>query len=751
MAGLGAVDGGYFPGDWGLATLAFTLVAASAILIADLPRPGRLELAFLGGIAALALWALLSTAWSPGATAQVSEAERGLLYVAAATAAILLLSFREAFASLLGGILAGAVAVALYALGTRLFPGDVGGAYDPSSGYQLAEPLGYWNALGILTVLALLLAGALAAHGVGLATRVLASASLVVLLPTLYFTFSRGALVALVVGAIVQIAADTHRARLLATGLVVGTPALLAVYLASRYHALTTAGDSLTTAQREGHELAKILLALMLLAAAAAVAMHIAERRLRFSAHAGRLLVGAVTAAALLAALGALAAAGGPVDVVRRASDSFGRAPAPGDGDLQRRLVSASGNGRSDYWRVARTMVRDEPLLGTGAGSFEAHWFRERSVAFHARDAHNLYLETLAELGPVGLALLLASLALPLVALPAVRGFAYAPAAVGAYAAYLVHAGVDWDWEVPAVTVPAIFCAAVLLARGSARRTAVADRQAARDHPRTARPARGGRVRRAASATGPRRRASWPRRRETRPAALPRRSGRSAGHPGRKRRGSCGARPSSSSATLRPPGAAWRAPSTATPRAGASGSTWRWRALRANASWPSSERPPSIRSAPRSTNSEQNLNECTRRGSRPSASTHQRNDFRQLMKGAQLSNPKKRSRIAGAAAMVVCLLAALAALGGVGAAQSAISSADKAYGKKVTICHKGKNTISIAKAAWPAHQRHGDTLGTCAAAQGQEGQGGEGRQGEGRRRQGRGRQGQGREGQGREG
>jgi len=244
----------------------------------------------------------------------------------------------------------------------------------------------------------------------------------------------------------------------------VGT--LLAVFLASRYHALTTAGDSLTTAQREGHELAQILAALTLLAAVAAVLISLAERRLRFSARAGRLLVGAVAAFALLVALGALAAAGGPVDVVEHASDSFRRSPPPGDGDLQRRLLSASGNGRSDYWRVARTMVRDEPLLGTGAGSFEAHWFRERSVAFHARDAHNLYLETLAELGPVGLALLLASVALPLLALPAVRGFAYAPAAVGAYAAYLVHAGVDWDWEVPAVTVPAIFCAAFLLARG---------------------------------------------------------------------------------------------------------------------------------------------------------------------------------------------------------------------------------------------------------------------------------------------
>ena len=434
------------------------------MLIADVPRPGRLELGFVGGLTALALWALLSAAWSPGATAPVLEAERGLLYVAAAAAAILLLSFREAFSALLGGVVAGAVAVALYSLATRLLPGHVGGAYDPSSGYQLAEPLGYWNALGLLTAVAILLAGGFAAHGGHLVTRVLAAASLVVLLPTLYFTFSRGALVALVVGAIVQIAADARRARLLTTGLLVGAPALLGVFLASRYHALTTAGDSLTTAQREGRELATILVVLALAAAAIAVALHLLERRLHFSARAGRVLVATVAAVAILGAVGALAAAGGPVDVAERASDAFEESPTPGGGDLQRRLLSASGNGRSDYWRIARTMVEEEPLLGSGAGSFEAHWFRERSVAFHARDAHNLSLETLAELGPVGLALLLGTLALPLLALPTARRFAGAPAAVGAFAAYLVHAGVDWDWEVPAVTVPAIFCAAVLLA-----------------------------------------------------------------------------------------------------------------------------------------------------------------------------------------------------------------------------------------------------------------------------------------------
>jgi hypothetical protein len=80
-----------------------------------------------------------------------------------------------------------------------------------------------------------------------------------------------------------------------------------------------------------------------------------------------------------------------------------------------------------------------------------------------------------------------------------------------------------------------------------------------------------------------------------------------------------------------------------------------------------------------------------------------------------LTNPLTR-RAAAAAALATSLLVAFAALGGVSAGQSAISADQYQYGKKVTICHKGKKTISIAKAAWPAHQRHGDTLGTCASA-----------------------------------
>ena len=429
MAGLGAVDGGYFPGEWGLATLAFTLVGGQR-------RPDRRPAAARQARARIrrrprARWRSgrsCPTAWSPGATAQVLEAERGLLYVAAAAAAILLLSFREAFAATARRRPRRRCRGRALRARDRLFPGHVGGAYDPSSGYQLAEPIGYWNALGILDR-----ARAPARRRLrrprrpARDPRAARSVSLVVLLPTLYFTFWRGALVALVVGAIVQIAVDPRRATAARDGArCCGAPALLAVYLASRYHALTTAGDSLTTAQRRGPRAArKILVVLVhrrrcgrgrdaLRRAAAAV---LCPRRPTAR--------GSRRGMAVLVVLGGNRR-GGRTRHGRRARL---RLVQPVAGTGRRRPAAAppqrvAGNGRSDYWRVARTMVADEPLLGTGAGSFEAHWFRERAVAFHARDAHNLYLETLAELGPVGLALLLATLALPLLALPAVRRFA---------------------------------------------------------------------------------------------------------------------------------------------------------------------------------------------------------------------------------------------------------------------------------------------------------------------------------------
>jgi tetratricopeptide (TPR) repeat protein len=121
----------------------------------------------------------------------------------------------------------------------------------------------------------------------------------------------------------------------------------------------------------------------------------------------------------------------------------------------------ALGSERERYWRVALAQAAEAPLHGTGAGTFERAWLRDRPVPVLARDAHGLYVETAGELGLVGLVLLLALLAVPLAAAAGARGDRFAAAGAAAYAAFLVHAGVDWQWELPAVTVAGISCGLV--------------------------------------------------------------------------------------------------------------------------------------------------------------------------------------------------------------------------------------------------------------------------------------------------
>ena len=82
----------------------------------------------------------------------------------------------------------------------------------------------------------------------------------------------------------------------------------------------------------------------------------------------------------------------------------------------------------------------------------------------------------------------------------------------------------------------------------------------------------------------------------------------------------------------------------------------------------------------------------------------------------QRGNRIKRG--AALVAVVVASLVAFGSLGGVGLDQRAAALAEYQYGKdgkKVTICHKGKRTIRVSVRAWPAHKRHGDVEGACAA------------------------------------
>lgn len=73
----------------------------------------------------------------------------------------------------------------------------------------------------------------------------------------------------------------------------------------------------------------------------------------------------------------------------------------------------------------------------------------------------------------------------------------------------------------------------------------------------------------------------------------------------------------------------------------------------------------------------------------------------------------RRGRIAAWVVVAAVAVTAFASLGGVGLAQNAIGLHQYQYGKKVTVCHKGKQSIRISLRGWLAHKRHGDTVGMC--------------------------------------
>jgi len=139
---------------------------------------------------------------------------------------------------------------------------------------------------------------------------------------------------------------------------------------------------------------------------------------------------------------------------------TFGQTNAISNLQNQRtRLASGSNNGRFDIWRVAIHGFDRHPLIGSGAGTFENLWNQHRTSRTQIVNAHSLYLGVMAELGIVGLVLLLVPLVAILVGVVrAVRAARTAeravPAAVlAASVMLLVHTGVDWDWQMPAIFV----------------------------------------------------------------------------------------------------------------------------------------------------------------------------------------------------------------------------------------------------------------------------------------------------------
>ena len=470
VGGLGLANGGYFPVSWGWSALGLLALLLVGLATNAVRRPGLPGAILLASLVLLTVWTAASVIWTVDVTHSVDEVERAIVYVAAAAA---LLAFVRAGGenAILLGVWAAASTLCTYGLAIWLFPHYLG-YEDASSRERLSAPLGYWNAFGVTAAIGILLALGLSARARSSLVRALAAASLVVMVLTLYFTFSRGGWIALGAGLAFTVAIDRRRLQLVTTGLVVAPWAVVGVWLASRSSALTHTGSAISAIERDGHGVAAIAVLLAGGAAFATFVLDAVESRVvvRRPLH---VAYGAVLVLVVAAGLSAtFVRYGSPVTLAQRAYRSINSSPPGTNGALNSRLFSLSSNGRSQQFHTAWQEVEAYPWLGSGAGTFDVYWFQHRRVGFTVHDVHNLYLETLAELGPLGLVLLVGALAVPLAAVFRARARPLAAAAFGAYAAFLLHAAVDWDWEMPAVTLAGLFCGLALLAGAASGRHA---------------------------------------------------------------------------------------------------------------------------------------------------------------------------------------------------------------------------------------------------------------------------------------
>ena len=465
--------GGYFAGTTGLvgAVLALVLVVRSALAKRPLGGLSGPSVVCAVALACYAVWILASAFWSEAPARALIEYQRALVYLLAFVLFASMPYSPERLGWMIKGVALAILGVCGIALTTRVAP-DLWPIASNVSNDRLSYPITYWNGLGLLSATGVLLCLHLSADShESVPARVAAAAAVPVLAATLMFTFSRGAIAAGLIGLVVYLALG--RPRGVVGALLACVPAtLIAVSAAYGADLVQTSDYATGAAVKQGHNVA---LAVLVSAVGAALVRLLA---LPLDARLGRLgppspnMRRALAATLIVAvvALGATAVVADAPGYVARQYDRFveGRNLQEGD-SIRTRLTDPANNGRLDHWRVAVDSFRESPLRGSGAGTYQLLWARDRPYAFTVIDGHSLYLETLGELGLVGLALIVIVLSVALAALwrgarDRSRGRARQAAVFAALLAWALHSGIDWNWELPAVTLWAFALAGFALA-----------------------------------------------------------------------------------------------------------------------------------------------------------------------------------------------------------------------------------------------------------------------------------------------
>jgi hypothetical protein len=511
-------------------TLGCGAIVAGAVL---LTAPGRRVYGLWPVCLLLAFAALsaLSVVWSVQPDASWQNAGLMLTYSAVFGAAVALARAVPArWPAILGGVTLAAVVVCGYALLTKIFPARLD-AHDIYA--RLQAPYGYWNATGLTAAMGVIGCIWLGARRAGHALlSALAYPAMGLLLLTLLLAYSRGALFALALGLALWFAIVPLRLRGAAVLLTGAAGAGLVVAWDFSRNALSADSIALHARVIAGRQLGVLVVAMLVVLTIAGVAIRFStDRRVGgdFSGvsaqtrrNAGAVLL-SILALALIAFAGALAASHrGLPGSISHGFHSLTNPHAAVPPNTPGRLT-AIGSVRARYWNEALKIYQAHPALGAGARSYGTARLRYRSEDLEANDAHGFVVQTLADLGLVGLAIALALLATWMAAAgrathPFNRRWTswrdlrssgwqgigwrpvgdrpelgeqrtYSPERIGMLSmlclvvVFGVHSTVDWTWFVPGDACVALLCAGWLAGRGPLTATAGVD-LSAQDRPR---------------------------------------------------------------------------------------------------------------------------------------------------------------------------------------------------------------------------------------------------------------------------
>ncbi|HEX7058251.1 MAG TPA: O-antigen ligase family protein [Solirubrobacterales bacterium] len=486
IVGLALAGGGFEVTARHIAGLAVWLVVVGLLVLgaasrATLGRPLYWVSGLIGG---LALLSALSSFWSGSAELSAIEADRVLAYLSCFLAAFLIAQTDERRQRFAEGIAIALALVAFLGLGSRLLPHVLEVSNSLGSGPRLRYPLGYWNANGALCGIAIAMLLWSSRRASWALLRWLSVAAMPAVLLTLYFTYSRGGLLALAVGAGVVLALSRDRLWLLGTLAIGGLGALPAVLAVQARRSLAENIDN-AAAVDQGVTVLLILLA----GTALALALFAGLRRLE--SRGGGLTGRAVELSrnpVLLrraALIGAVLGIAATIAVGGRAWDQFSSPDLQFPTQPEQHFGQLSGAGRQDFWRVALDAFGEKPVLGQGAGTYRFIWDEHRSIDQPSQVAHSLYLQAFAELGAVGGLLVLALVGMLLwfgaSAWRAARGDSERErnaALLAALLAFAVCAGIDWLWEIPALAGVFFLAAGVLVSARCAQLASISEPQA---------------------------------------------------------------------------------------------------------------------------------------------------------------------------------------------------------------------------------------------------------------------------------